>query len=354
VTLSLIDLGQQKRFRRTKAEMGGIREAIIDILNGVHPQTIRQVFYQLVARVIIEKLEKEYKGTVIRLLTEMRMDDTIPFEWIVDQTHDRVVYRTHNSLAEAARNTARFYRRNALAECSDYLEIYVDKQALSGFVHEAAGEYDVPVVPGGTFLSPIHESAVCIRRAWQDGKKSYIYQFGDYDATGLVTARSAEKRLVQICTKLGCPPPIFERIALTPAQIKKYDLPTRPSKTFEEGNRHAKSVDFKGIGKKGESVELDALPAAILKQLVTDVIERHIDPDTLAILREAEESERQLLKSWASRIEKRAVRHGTGPNTCVPIATTTRRLAGSWKHSLSMSSSPARPFGSLPLVPERW
>jgi hypothetical protein len=301
-----IDLGQQTRSRRTKAEMEEIRKAIIDVLNDVHPQTIRQVFYQLVARAIIEKLEKEYKGTVVRLLTEMRMDDTIPFEWIVDQTHNRVVYRTYNSLAEAAHRTARFYRRNALAECPDYLEIYVDKQALAGFVHEAAGEYDVPVIPGGTFLSPIHQSATCIRQAWRDGKKSYVYQFGDYDATGLVTARSSEKTLIQICAKLGCPPPVFERIALTPAQIKKYKLPTRPSKTFEEGNRHARN--FKGIGKKGESVELDALPAAILKLLVTGVIERHINPWELETLRAAEESERKLLKSWAGRIEKRSAR----------------------------------------------
>jgi hypothetical protein len=190
-----------------------------------------------------------------------------------------------------------------LREAEAATELGKTVRTLSGFVHEAAGEYDVPVIPGGTSLSQIHESAVCIRRAWRDGKKSYIYQFGDYDATGLVTAHSSEKRLIQICAKLGCPPPIFERIALTPAQIKKYNLPTRPSKTFEEGNRHAKS--FKGIGKKGESVELDALPADILKQLVTDVIERHIDPTTLETLREAEESERQLLRSWAGRIEKR-------------------------------------------------
>ena len=32
--------------------------------------TVRQVFYQLVVRNIIEKTEEQYQGTVIRLLTE--------------------------------------------------------------------------------------------------------------------------------------------------------------------------------------------------------------------------------------------------------------------------------------------
>ena len=42
-----------------------------------HPQTVRQVAYQLVTRGVIEKTEGEYQRTVIRLLTEMRLDGQI-------------------------------------------------------------------------------------------------------------------------------------------------------------------------------------------------------------------------------------------------------------------------------------
>ena len=47
------------------------------------------------------------------------------------------------------------------------------------------------------------------------------------------------------------------------------------------------------------SVELDAIPAARLRELVRECIERHIDAHQLAMLRIAEESERELLTKWA-------------------------------------------------------
>ena len=60
----------RKRPRRTKAAVAGIRDAILDILADDHPMTVRQIFYQLVNRGVIEKTEAQYQQTVIRLLTE--------------------------------------------------------------------------------------------------------------------------------------------------------------------------------------------------------------------------------------------------------------------------------------------
>ncbi len=296
--LALVDHGRQepKYRRRSKDEINSIKSTIRQVLFEYNPQTLRQLFYQLVVKSVIEKLEKEYKNVVIRLLTNMRMADDVPFKWIIDESKHRETYRTYNSLKDALKDTAKFYRRNALTECPDYLEIFVDKQALVGFVHEAAGEYDVPVIPGGTGLSQLWETACCIRDAWKVGKRSFVYQFGDYDATGLIFAKAIERRLIQLCEKLGCPSPTFERVALTKEQIDRHNLPSRPSKTFKQGNMHAK--DF-----EGESTELDALPADILKDMVTECIERHIRPEELEVIREAEASERKILKSWMGMSE---------------------------------------------------
>jgi hypothetical protein len=57
--------------RRSKAQISAIRAAICDILAADPPMTVRQVFYQLVARGVIEKTDEEYQGTVIRLMTEI-------------------------------------------------------------------------------------------------------------------------------------------------------------------------------------------------------------------------------------------------------------------------------------------
>ena len=49
----------------------------------------------------------------------------------------------------------------------------------------------------------------------------------------------------------------------------------------------------------GTSVELDAIPAARLREIVRQCIERHIDQQQMEILRAAEQSERDLLFKWA-------------------------------------------------------
>src|SRR5262249_27859763 len=89
-----------KRSRRTRAEMDEIKSAIIALLKADHPMTVRQVFYRLVVKGIIEKTENEYQITVIRLLTEMRMAGTVRFNWIVDESRPRIVNRTYNSIAD--------------------------------------------------------------------------------------------------------------------------------------------------------------------------------------------------------------------------------------------------------------
>lgn len=51
---------------------------------------------------------------------------------------------------------------------------------------------------------------------------------------------------------------------------------------------------------KGKSVELDALPSAVLCDLVRDCFGQHISQHDLSILREAEESKRDFLRMLAT------------------------------------------------------
>ena len=106
-------LGMPNRRRRSGADIQAIRDAIMGILRDDHPMTVRQVFYQLVVRHAIEKTEAQYQGTVIRLLTDMRMDGTVPFAWITDESRRRRVTRTFNNIEYALAHTAEFYRRSA-------------------------------------------------------------------------------------------------------------------------------------------------------------------------------------------------------------------------------------------------
>src|SRR5262249_21977529 len=243
-----------KRFRRTKADINEIKNTIQAVLEADRPMTVRQVFYQLVVRGAIEKTEEAYQGTVIRLLTEMRIEGTISFDWIVDESRRRRITQTYDSIADAARDTAKFYRRSALRECSDYIEIWVEKEALSGVLWDVTSDYDVPLLvsKGMPSLTQLYGSAYQIARAARHADKySYIYQFGDHDPSGVLIPKTIERRLNELCEKFDVPRPNFERVALTKKQIAAFNLPTRPTK--REGNRHANKFE-------GASVELDALP----------------------------------------------------------------------------------------------
>jgi len=131
----------KKRGRRSGDEIETIRETIDAILTDDYPQTVRQVFYQLVARGTIEKTEKEYQGTVIRLLSEIRLDGRVDWDWIVDESRRTIQTQTFDNIADTLKHTAKFYRRSALRDCEAYIEIWSEKEALAGIIWDEAGEY---------------------------------------------------------------------------------------------------------------------------------------------------------------------------------------------------------------------
>jgi hypothetical protein len=90
-----------KPARRSKADIEAIKGAIYDVIEEDPPMTVRQVFYQLVVRGVIEKTERAYQGTVIRLLADMRLEGDLPFDWIVDESRRRRITRTYDNLTEA-------------------------------------------------------------------------------------------------------------------------------------------------------------------------------------------------------------------------------------------------------------
>jgi len=275
-----------KRDRRTKAAMGGIQAAILDILEADHPQTVRQVFYALTVRKLIAKAEAEYHQTVVRLLGKMRHADTIPFEWIADNTRWMRKPSSFTGIESCLNSTAKFYRRNLWAAMPVYVEVWCEKDALAGVLMEETEVYDVPlmVARGYASISFLHSAAKAIEAK---GKPAFIYHFGDLDPSGVDAARDIEAKLRRYAPSAEIH---FERPAVTREQVDQWNLPSRPTKASDP-----RSKKFTGT-----SVELDAIPAAKLRTLVRECIERHVDRQQLELLRVAEKSERELLDKWAA------------------------------------------------------
>jgi len=74
-----------KRHRSTKAEVEKRRNALWDIVKGMKPMTVRQVFYQASVLSIVEKTEAGY-NKVQTDLVHMRRAGELPYAWLADNT----------------------------------------------------------------------------------------------------------------------------------------------------------------------------------------------------------------------------------------------------------------------------
>jgi hypothetical protein len=277
------------RKRSTAAEMAAFRDDLLAITRELKPATVRQVFYQCVVRGLIEKTEAAYKR-IAHVLADLRKDGVMPFAWLTDATRWQRIPRCHDSLAEAIAETARFYRRDALSRADRYVEVWLEKDALSGVVYEATSGFDIPlmVARGFASLSFLHSSVEYIRA---ESRPTTIYHLGDYDPSGQTAARAIRDHLTK---ESGRDDLEFIQLAVLPRQITEMNLPTRPTK--HEGNTHAK-------GWKGDSVELDAIHPATLRKLVADALHHHLPASELQALRVAEESERDALRMFGREFE---------------------------------------------------
>ena len=196
--------------------------------------------------------------------------------------------RTYDSIEDALEETARFYRKSLWTDADSYVEIWLEKDALSGVIYPVTELYDVPlmVARGYASLSFLHTSADYIKDL---EVPAYIYHLGDFDPSGVNAGEKIEQTLKEMAPDAEIH---FQRIAVTEEQIDRFSLPTRPTK--------ASDTRSKGFG--DVSVELDAMAPATLRTIVEFWINRHLPADRLSVLQQAEKSERELLKSWVGEV----------------------------------------------------
>ena len=243
--------------------------------------TVRQVFYQATVQSLVKKAESGY-GKVKTDLAIMRRDGSLSYDWLADNTRWQRKPRTFSSVEEALRDTAAFYRKNLWTAATSYVEIWLEKDALSGVVYPVTSMYDVSlmVARGYASLSFLYSAAEYISTL---DVPTYVYHLGDFDPSGVNAGEKIEETLRELAPDADIE---FERIAVTEEQIADWDLPTRPTK--------ASDTRAKAFGST-LSVELDAIEPNQLRALVQEVIERHLPPEQFEILKAAEESEREIV-----------------------------------------------------------
>ena len=265
------------RHQKTQA----ILDAAVEVLRQHRPMTLRQAFYQLVSRQVIENTRSQYQA-LSRLLVQARLGSIIPWDWVEDRTRRPRKVSMWNGLSDFAETVRRAYRRDVWATQPGYLEVWLEKDALSGIFMDVLDPYGVTLNVGRGYdgWDSIHNAALRFR-----GKEdASILYFGDFDPSGEDMVRSLRERLGE----LGAEPEIV-KCALTFEDVERYQLP--PDFTKKTDSRREAFV-----AKYGDvSVELDALPMAILRERLLEYVVAGMDIDALAVVRQAEQEDRDRL-----------------------------------------------------------
>jgi hypothetical protein len=277
------------RRRASKAEMEERAEFLIAYAMEHGPVTVRQLYYQAEVHELpgIDKTDNGYNRIQYQVL-KLRREGRLPYSCIADATRWMRKPDSFDGVEDAIEQTARLYRRNLWRDADDYVEIWCEKDALAGVIYPITARYDVPLMVTRGFSSETFcFEAVASQKG--DDRPYVVYYLGDFDRAGQDAAHSLRRKLQAFAGEIDIEV-IFNEVAVTEDQIHDLDLPTRPHKRKTAADRKWPYAF---------ACELDAIPPDRIRDLVEEAINEHLPQDQLAILKIAEESERELLRAWS-------------------------------------------------------
>jgi hypothetical protein len=267
--------------------------------------TLRQLYYQFVSRGLIANNEREYKklGDVIG---NGRMVGLIDWDAIIDRTRylrDLPHWNSPQTIVEACSQSFRLPKWNSQPE---YLEVWIEKDALIGVIEGVCAQYDVPYLAcrGYASASEVWNAGHRrIRPRLREGKEVTILYLGDHDPSGIDMTRDVEERL-QIFTGYETGVNI-ERLALNMNQVEQYKPPPNPTKLSDpRGDWYVEKFGY-------ECWELDALNPVTIRDLVEKSIKNHLDEaiwgDTLVREESAKNKLAYVAENW-DKVSKKPVK----------------------------------------------
>lgn len=276
------------RFEKIKAE----KMIYIAFINGIleeyekqgYSLTLRQLYYQLVARHKIPNVVQEY-SKLSSALVAARMNGLTDWDMIEDRTRKPHLLYWVLNIEEAVQDMVRDYRLNRQRGQKNYVEIWTEKDAVSNILKRASEHFHVKLMAnrGYSSCSAMKEA---FDRMETSGKKAIIIYVGDHDPSGLDMIRDIRERL----DEFGVEEFEVDHVALTKEQVEEYKPPPNPAKITDP---RAKWY----ISEHGsESWELDALRPNDLERIVRKSVEKYIDLDLFrsVIQKEKEDKEKPV------------------------------------------------------------
>jgi hypothetical protein len=256
--------------------------------------TLRQVYYQLVARGLIPNNDRQYK-IIGNAVNEGRLAGLIDWYAIEDRT--RYIRRNSHwdSPADIIDSARAGYYKDHWEDMDVYVEVWVEKDALIGIVQKVCNKLDVPNFScrGYTSQSEMWRAAQRFIEKEEGARYNILIHLGDHDPSGIDMTRDIEERLKFFNARVQ-----VERIALNRDQIDAYKPPPNPAKLTDTRCQNY----IKKYGKI--SWELDALPPNILEELIENKIKGYIDDSVWCNVEDEIHKEKMQLKKLCDNWHK--------------------------------------------------
>lgn len=233
--------------------------------------TLRQLYYQLVARGHMANKQREYKrlGSII---ADARLAGMVSWEAIEDRTRNVRGNQHWDSPEQIVRAAINSYCIDRWASQPYRPEVWIEKDALVGVIAGVCQQMDVDYFSCRGYVSASEmwqAGHVRFRRYLRNKQTPVIIHLGDHDPSGIDMTRDIQERLQLFADATV----LVERIALNWEQVEEYQPPPNPAKLTD--SRADGYIALFGMS----SWELDALEPQVLAGLIGGTVARLRDDD---------------------------------------------------------------------------
>ena len=248
-------------------------DASISILNEIHPASVRAVCYRLFVQGMIASMEKGQTDKISRALTIARERGMIPWEWIVDETRQVERPPSWRDPGRFMQDVKDAYRKDWWSDQPQRLLVISEKATVGGTLRPVLREYGVGFLVfhgfgSATAMNDLADLSLADRRPLT------LLYVGDHDPSG---RHMSDVDIPDRLERYGGDADLL-RLAVTPEQIRTYDLPTFFADSKKKDARYGWFVDRYGQ----TCCELDALDPNVLRTVVENAIVNRIDDELWA------------------------------------------------------------------------
>jgi hypothetical protein len=258
--------------------------------------SLRQLFYQMVTRLLLKNTIKEYKrlGVIVR---DGRNGGLIDWDAIEDRVR---VVKTHPSWdgpANIIKSAAHSYKTDFWENQRYRPEVWIEKNALIGVIEGVCTELRVPYFAtiGNNSQTLQYQAGKRFSEYFDQDLNPVVLHLADHDPNGIDMTRDVRDRLALYARR----PVEVRRVALAMDQVRHHNPP--PNFAKEADTRFNGYV--KQFGTR-ECWELDALSPTVIADLIRTEIEQLIDWQQWDAARAEEERGRKLLRAAAKNWTK--------------------------------------------------